>query len=868
MAKKTNKKQQNHSESSHDPHFERESKKYENPIPSREFILEYLESAGGPLKFKAIQFHFELYDVEQEIALNRRLRAMERDGQLHVDRRGAYGIVNKLDLEAGTVIGHRDGFGFFSPDSGGKDWFISAKEMRKVFPGERVLVRSKKQGREGKNEAAIVEVLEKDEPHKIVGRYFNESGICFVSPEDTRIVQDILIPPDDPMQVESGQVVVVQIKTRPTFRSKAVGTVVQVLGDYLAPGMEIDIAIAQYGIRNEWNSDIHDQLQQLPLEVEESELVGRVDLRDLPLITIDGEDARDFDDAVYCKPSKTGGWKLWVAIADVSHYVKPQSPLDEESKLRGNSVYFPNSVVPMLPEQVSNGLCSLKPKVDRLCMVCEMSISAKGEVTRTKFYPAVMHSKARMTYNKVWDILQGDDALNEEYADLVEPINDLHKLYKVRLKLKKQRGAIDFETTETQIIFNDNRKIDKIIAVVRNDAHKIIEECMICANVAAAKFFIKHKVPGIYRVHLGPKEAKLEKLRSYLAELGLFITGGNEPKPEVFQKLLDEIKDRPDAENIQIMLLRSMSQAEYTPENQGHFGLTFDAYTHFTSPIRRYPDLIVHRIIKALVAEDNLQSKAERNAVLQQYKVSELAKIGQTSSATERNADMATRDVMDWLKCEYMQSHVGNRYSGEVSSVTNFGLFVRLKEVYVEGLVHVTELGNDYYHFDAASQRMVGERTRKTYAIGDELEIEVAQVNMEQRKIDFSLVDVISQDGGAKKKMSEREKLYANAKMKVIAGKGKAADGRSNRSSSKTSNKNGANADKAKFAGKRRTSLNESSEGEANKTSASNKKSTKNSSKKNKVKSVKKKAAKRATLSLKNKANTKVKPKSKPSTKK
>jgi ribonuclease R len=754
-----------------DPHFDRESEKYENPIPSREFILAHLEEAGGPLKFKAILFNLELFDPEQEIALNRRLRAMERDGQLHCDRRGAYGIVNKLDLVAGTVLGHRDGFGFFSPDGGGKDWFISAREMRKVFPGERVLVRAKKAGRDGKQEAGIVEVLESEEPLQIVGRYFSENGISFVSPEDTRITQDILIPPDDPMNVEDGQVVVVHIKTRPTFRSKAVGSVAQVLGDYLAPGMEIDIAIAQYGIRNEWNAEIHDQLQLLPLEVEPSELVGRKDLRHLPLITIDGEDARDFDDAVYCKPKLTGGWKLWVAIADVSHYVRPESALDIEGQKRGNSVYFPNAVIPMLPEQVSNGLCSLKPKVDRLCMVCEMSISSKGVVSRTKFYPAVMHSQARMTYNKVWDILQGDEALNEEYSSLVKPINDLHNLYKARLKLKQKRGAIDFETTETQIVFNDNRKIDKIVAVVRNDAHKIIEECMICANVEAAKFFIKNKVAGIYRVHLGPKEKKLEKLRSYLAELGLFITGGNEPKPEVFQKLLEEIKDRPDVENIQIMILRSMSQAEYTPENEGHFGLTFDAYTHFTSPIRRYPDLIVHRIIKALVAEDELQPAVERKATLKQYGKSELTKIGQVSSATERNADMATRDVMDWLKCEYMQSHVGNRYQGVVSSVTNFGLFIRLNEVYVEGLVHVTELGDDYFHFDASSQRLIGEGSRQSYSIGDELEIEVAQVNMEQRKIDFSLVSVLTTGGGKKKAKSEREKLYANAKMKSAKNK-------------------------------------------------------------------------------------------------
>lgn len=753
-----------------DPHFKRESEKYENPIPSREFILELLENAGGPLKFKAIQYNLGLYDIEQEIALSRRLKAMERDGQLHCDRRGAYGVVDKMNLVAGKILGHRDGFGFFAPDSGGDDWYVSAREMRRVFPGERVLVREKKRHNDGRIEAGIVEVLENEEGLQIVGRFYRESGISFVTPEDSRIAQDILIPPDDPLQVEEGQVVVVHIVTRPTVRSKAVGTVAQILGDYLAPGMEIEIAIAQYGIRNQWNNQVHDQLQKLPLEVEESDLEGRVDLRDLSLITIDGEDARDFDDAVYCQPAEGGGWKLWVAIADVSHYVKPASPLDEEAHLRGNSVYFPNSVVPMLPEQVSNGLCSLKPKVDRLCMVCEMQLDDKGIVKNSKFYPAVMHSKARMTYTKVWDILQGDEALCAEYRELVKPIKDLHQLYQARIEFKRHRGAIDFETTETRIIFNDKRKIEKIVPVVRNDAHKIIEECMICANVAAAQFFTKNKVAGLFRVHLGPKEKKLEVFRNYLAELGLFITGGAEPKPVVFRQLLEEIEHRADAENIQIMLLRSMSQAEYSPNNEGHFGLAFDEYTHFTSPIRRYPDLIVHRIIKAMVADEALMSEAEKASTLEQYNISELVKIGSTSSQTERNADMATRDVMDWLKCEYMQSHIGNQYSGVVSSVTNFGVFVRLDDVYVEGLIHVTELGNDYYQFDSANQRMIGERTRQTFALGDPVEIEVINVDIEQRNIDFSLVARLEGGEQTVAQKSEREKLYARARTKAMKG--------------------------------------------------------------------------------------------------
>ncbi len=793
---------------SKDPFYQRESEKYANPIPSREYILEFLENAGGPLKFKAIQNGIGLFEDEEVIGLERRLNAMVRDGQIHCDRKRAYGVINKLDLVKGTILGHKDGFGFFTPDSGGKDWFVSAREMRRVFPGERVLVREKGEHRDGKKEAGIVEILEGEQPFQIVGRYHIENGFTFVTPEDPRIAQDILIPPDDPLKAKANQVVVVQLSVRPTFRSKAVGRVVEVLGDYLAPGMEIEIAIAQYGIRNTWSPEIHDQLKKLPTTVQESELDGRVDLRDLPLITIDGEDARDFDDAVYCIPRRLGGWKLYVAIADVSHYVKPDSALDQEAVKRGNSVYFPNSVVPMLPEQVSNGLCSLKPKVDRLCMVCEINIGKDGKPGRSKFYPAVMHSKARMTYNKVWAILEKDEKLCKQYEFLVKPINDLHALYKARLKRKKLRGAIEFETTETQIKFNDNRKIEQIVPVIRNDAHKLIEECMICANVASAQFFIKKKLPGLFRVHLGPKEKKLEVLRSYLAELGLFIPGGTQPEPEVFRTFLEQIQDRPDAENIQIMLLRSMSQAVYSPINEGHFGLAFDAYTHFTSPIRRYPDLVVHRIIKSAVAKEAVQTKADKQGIKKFYTQEKLAEIGHANSLTERNADMATRDVMDWLKCEYMQSHIGMSYSGEVSSITNFGIFVRLHEVYVEGLVHVTELGNDYFHYDNARQKMVGERTGKSFAIGDHVEIQVASVDIDLRRIDFSLV-MTSSDGKTKRVKSEREKLYDNARRKASAKNNNDSNSKNGGSGKAGDKKSGSRKTGGKKSGAKKTDSNQ-----------------------------------------------------------
>lgn len=772
---KKSKKSRKTNQQLNDPFFARESEKYGNPIPSREYILQYLESVGGPLKFKAIQHHFALFEPEQEIALTRRLAAMERDGQIHRDKKSAYGVVDKLDLLAGKVLGHKDGYGFFVADNKSADlankaqmdWLISAREMRKVFPGERVLVRAKKQHSDGRIEAQIVEVLQSEQPLQIVGRFYRESGIAFVTPQDPRIAQDILIPPDDPMLVQPGQVVVVQITTRPTYRSKAVGHLAQVLGDYLQPGMEIKIAINQFAIRHEWSSEIHNQLQQLPLQVEEKDLAGRVDLRHLPLITIDGKDARDFDDAVYCQPTESGGWKLWVAIADVSHYIKPHSPLDEEAKLRGTSVYFPNAVVPMLPEQISNGLCSLKPEVDRLCMVCEMTLTAKGVVQRSKFYSAVMHSKARMTYDKVWKILQGDSHLRKQHQSILESIEQLYALFKARNQLKQARGAINFETTETQIIFNKNKKIEKIIPLIRNDAHKIIEECMICANVAAAKFFIKHKVPGVYRTHQGPTEKKLQVLQNYLRSLGLFIATGNKVKPQAYQQLMQEIEGRADAENIQIMMLRSMNQAEYSPDNLGHFGLAFDAYTHFTSPIRRYPDLLVHRIIKQVISTDQSTKAVKNNQQKNIYDKNQLAKICQQNSASERNADMASRDVIDWLKCEYMLAHIGNKYQGTVSSITNFGLFVRLHDVHVEGLIHVTELGHEYFHYDNNQQQMRGEKTGLTFCIGDELMIEVVEVNIEQRKIDFTLLKVISSSKPARVAKSEREKLYARAKRKV-----------------------------------------------------------------------------------------------------
>ncbi len=746
-----------------DPQANLEAQRYQNPIASRQFILQTLESKGEPLSFDELTEQLKIVETDDKRALHKRLNAMERDGQLLCNRKGDYCLVDATDLVRGTVLAHRDGFGYLALEQGGEDWYLSPREMHNVFHGDKVLARIRKINRRGKTEGDIVEILDGSTTH-IVGRLYEENGLYFVSSEDSRIQHDLIVDISSGLQAEVGQVVVAEIIQRPNKNRHARGRITEVLGDYLSAGMEIEIAIRSHGIPHEWPEAVNEQVTELPVEITEKDWKldseSRVDLRDLPLVTIDGEDARDFDDAVYCRKEPNGGWRLWVAIADVSHYVQPDSALDDEAIKRGNSVYFPNYVVPMLPEILSNGLCSLNPKVDRLCMVSEMELNSNGKVIDSKFYPAVMHSHARFTYTKVWNILSGDEELRKEYAPLVKDLESLYELFKARLKLKHERGSIEFETTETQIIFNQERKIEKIIGLVRNDAHKIIEECMICANVAAAEFIEKNKFPGVYRIHEGPSEERLEKFRAFLGELGLFLFGGQNPEPKHYRELHNSIKERPDSELIQSMMLRSMMQAVYSPENEGHFGLAFESYTHFTSPIRRYPDLLVHRIIKQILAENNKLAGAETG---QKYTDAELVQLTEHSSMTERRADKATRDVVDWLKCEYMLTRVGEEYWGTVSTITSFGLFVQLDELHVDGLIHISALDGDYYHFDAAKMRLIGERSRKSFRVGDRCLIKVSRVDLEDKKIDFDLVkrESVKRD---EVKGSERRKLYAKAK--------------------------------------------------------------------------------------------------------
>ncbi|WP_354625427.1 ribonuclease R [Psychromonas sp. MME2] len=725
-----------------DPHLERESESYEHPVPSREFILEYMEKQAKPITRDALFKAFSLSSEEEAEGLRRRLKAMERDGQLVWCRNATYALPEKLDLVKGKVIGHKDGFGFLKSEAGGDDLFLPNHQMRFLFHGDTILAQPVKVDAKGRTEARFVRLLDaRKEP--IVGRYFVEEGIAVVVPDDSRINQEILISKENNGGARHGQIVVVEITQRPKARFTAQGKISEVLGQAMEPGMEVEIAIRTHDIPHEWPKGLDKELKQFAEFVPEHAIVGRVDLRELPLVTIDGEDARDFDDAVYCQRETDGGWRLWVAIADVSYYVRHGTLLDKEAINRGNSVYFPDQVIPMLPEVLSNGLCSLNPQVDRLCMVSEMVISKDGTLKDYKFYEAVMNSHARFTYTKVAKILAGDEALRDHYKPLVPHLEELENLYKAFKKARHIRGGMEFETLEVRFIFNEARKIESIEPLIRNDAHKIIEECMIQANVASALLIEKAEAAALYRVHETPSEEKLANFRSFLAELGLSLEGGDSPAPRDYANLAEQFADREDSELLQTMLLRSMKQAVYQDENLGHFGLALAEYSHFTSPIRRYPDLILHRAIKYLIAQqENGQQKSKwTNTGGYHYQHDEMGVLGEHCSMTERRADDATRDVADALKCEYMQDHVGDTMTGTIAAVTNFGFFVRLNDIHIDGLVHVTSLLSDYYIFDAGKQTLKGERTGRTYRIGDVLDVKVLSVNLDDKKIDFELAD-------------------------------------------------------------------------------------------------------------------------------
>jgi ribonuclease R len=707
--------------------LDRELAKYDYPLPSREYILQILAEKGVPVSFEDLAGLLDIVRNEHD-DFSRRLGAMARDGQLLQNRRGDWLIPDKADLIRGRVEGHADGFGFLIPEGGGADLFLAEKEMAKVLHGDRAIARVVGIDRKGRPEGKIVEVTERANTC-VVGRVYQEHGVWFVVAENRRISQDILLAPPDKKAAKPtpGQVVVVELLEQPSKQSQPIGRVVEVLGNYADPGMEIEIALRKHDLPFEFSKAALTETAKLPDAVRKADWKGREDLTRLPLVTIDGETAKDFDDAVYCE-RQGKGYRLVVAIADVSHYVQVGGALDREAYERGNSVYFPRRVIPMLPEKISNGLCSLNPKVERLCMACDMELSASGEIKRYRFYPAVMWSHARLTYTQVAAALyEGDTATRQELAALLPQLEVLDALYRVLAKAREKRGAIDFETVETRMVFDDHGKIERIEPYERNDAHRLIEECMLAANVCASDFLKEREHPALYRVHQGPTPERLLKLRDFLGTFGLQLAGGDDPQAKDYAQLLSKIQGRPDKQLLQTVMLRSLRQAIYSPDNVGHFGLAYESYTHFTSPIRRYPDLLIHRGIKAALAKGR-------------YAPGDWSDIGLHCSATERRADEATRDVDAWLKCYYMQDRVGEEFTGSISAVVPFGIFVALDDVFVEGLVHVSELGQDYFHFDETSHAMVGERSGRRFRLSDRVRVQLMRVDLDHNKIDFRLV--------------------------------------------------------------------------------------------------------------------------------
>lgn len=762
-----------------DPHKKREERKYENPIASREYILDTLERLGEPAGFKKLSLELKCLDEPKTEALKARLQAMVRDGQLVKDSRQIFSVASKVEMKTGKVSAHPDGFGFLmTDDKNHEDIYLSFQQMRQVFHGDKALVRLRGMDRRGRIEGEIVEVLERS-TRQLVGRLYPLGDAFVLEPLSKRFPQELLVAREDTggaidtrfdgKKAGSDKIVVAELITQPALHEKARARVVEILGDHLTPGIEVEIALRNNDIPSEFLPEVIEEADNLPLEVTREDKKDRKDLTKVPFVTIDGEDARDFDDAVYCEPNSGGlknvlkknGWRLWVAIADVSHYIQPDSPLDDSAFDRATSVYFPQYVVPMLPEKLSNGLCSLRPDEERLTMVCEMTISARGRISSYKFYKGVIRSFARLTYNQVNGVLEAgsesDDGLDKKIRSNLETLKSLYLTLNAR---RKERGALDLDTVELDFQFDEEAKLTKIVPKKRLLAHRLIEEAMLCANVCAARFLGSQTSAGLYRVHEPPEADRVEKLREFLQTLGIQLGGGELPTPGDMQRAIEQMQKTGSGPIFQMAILRSLQQAVYQRANKGHFGLNYKEYAHFTSPIRRYPDLIVHRLIKTVIHSRKKTDKVERFGKSAQkknptYSEEQIDDIGEHSSMAERRADAAVYEVLDWIKCDYLEKHVGDSFEGVITGVTAFGMFVELKDLYIEGLVHVSTLVGEYFNYDAASQCLTGDRTNYRYGLGETVQVQVVKVDPEEGKIDFEL---ISHQGSATRRRSTKKR--------------------------------------------------------------------------------------------------------------
>ena len=713
-----------------DPESTREAARYEHPIPSRTLILDDLKKRGVPLDLERLAADFGLNHDRDVRALAFRLKAMVRDGQIIRNRQNEYCLLEEIPVLAGQVIAHRDGYGFVALDQGDQDVFLGAREMRQVFHGDRVAIRISGHDRRGRPEGRIVDVLDR-RTTELAGRYVTEQGVGFVIPENPRITHQIVIPPGQHMGAKPGRVVSVEIVEGPTKTSPPIGRVTDVLGEMTEPGMETEVAIRSHGLRHRFSKAVFNEADRFGEHVPERAFKDRIDLRELPLVTIDGADARDFDDAVYCEKDGRNR-RLYVAIADVSNYVTPGSALDDEAQARGTSVYFPNRVIPMLPEALSNGLCSLNPHVDRLCMVCELVITPTGKVVDEAFYRAVMRSQARLTYQQAYRILwKNDKPLARQHSHVLDSLTELKGVYESLARARVKRGAVDLDIPGSRFEFDQDGHPAGVVRYSRNDAHRLIEECMIAANVAAAQFLKSYRIPALYRNHAEPDEEKVDVLRQFLGTVNIPLPRTSKIRPKHYQRVGEALSQRADASVLYFQLLRSMSQAEYTPDCEGHFGLALKEYAHFTSPIRRYPDLLVHRAIGHVIDARPIRRYT--------YKAQDMERLGRECSVAERRAEEAVRDVESWLKCEVMLDHVGDTFEGTVVGVAEFGLFVEIRDMNIEGLVHVTSLGHDYFKLDATRTQLVGRQTGQRYELAQALNVRVAGVSVEDRKIDFEL---------------------------------------------------------------------------------------------------------------------------------